>query len=102
MDLIELFQSYLPRWSEENMQPIPDEEHPDRWAAAWKDFQNSYLKEHHDEIVEYYKSMQFKTVGMQKKQEKEKIKEEEKQDYFETVVEEELSEWEKVKRMLNE
>lgn len=99
MDLIQEFYDYLPKWSEENMQPIPDEDHPDRWAAAWKDFQNTYLKEHHEEIVEYYKSMTLKTVGMQKKEQKQK--EQPKQDYFEEVVEE-LSEWEKVKKMLEE
>lgn len=95
MDFMKEFKEYLPKWSEEKMQPIPTEDTPDRWSLAWKDFMNEYLSTKRDEIIAEYKAMKFKTKGDLKK---EPVKE---------VVEEipknepELSEWEKVKAMLD-
>lgn len=99
MDIMKAFKEYLPKWSEEKMQPIPTEDQPDRWSVAWADFQNSYLREHHDELVEEYKAMKFKTVGMAEKEQRAKEK---KEAEVEIVEEKELSEWEKVQKMLNE
>ena len=42
MDLMKEFEEYLPKWAEEKMQPIPTQEHTERWNIAWGDF----LKEH--------------------------------------------------------
>ena len=95
MDIMKLFEEYLPKWSEENMQPIPTMEHPDRWAIAWRDFQNTYLKEHHKEIVEFYKNMQFKTVGDLEREQEEEVEEEEP-----VVEEKEESEWDRVRKFL--
>lgn len=105
MDIMKEFENWLPKWSEEKMQPIPDREHPDRWAVAWKDFQNEFLRENHDKLVEEYKSMTLKTHGMLEKEKKEKEREErqkQREQELESVQEEEksMSEWEKVQAML--
>ena len=100
MDVMKLFEEYLPIWSEEKMQPIPTPDHPDRWALAWKDFQNSYLKDHYDELCQEYKNMTFKTRGMQ---EKEKNIQVNKIDTSPQIIPKDepiISEWDKIKKML--
>ena len=97
MDMFKEFEEYLPRWSEEKMQPMPTKEHPDRWSIAWKDFVNEVLTPRREELVADYLAMKFKTKG-------DAMKKEVKEDVVETSsVEEpvkELSEWEKVQALL--
>lgn len=100
---MKMFEEYLPKWSEEKNQPIPTMDQMDRWSVAWKDFQNTVLREKHDDIAEEYKSMQLKTYDMLEKEKRKKKKEEiKKQEEKETVEEDQLSEWEKVQKYLNE
>lgn len=101
MDIMKLFEEYLPKWSEEKMQPIPTAEHPDRWAVAWTDFQKEFLPTIKDELIADYKNMQLKTYGDLKKKKKKIVKSEDVEPIPEKQEEKELSEWEKVQRFLN-
>lgn len=105
MDIMKLFEEYLPIWAKEKHQPIPKQENADRWALAWKDFLNEYLSERYSEIAEEYRNMQFKTYGDVKKEQRQK-KLENKEEVIEEQVEEnqeenqEESEWDKVRKLL--
>ena len=99
MDIMKMFEEYLPRWSEEKMQPMPTKEHPDRWTVAWIDFVKDVLTPKKEELISEYQSMKFKTKGDLDKEKAEKI-EEQKVEPVKEKEEKELSEWEKVKAML--
>lgn len=98
MDFMKEFEEWLPTWAEKKMQPIPSQDNPDRWSVAWKDFMNEYLSEKKEEIIAEYKSMKFKTKGDAKR---EKVVEPVKEEPVVEEVKKELSEWEKVKAMLD-
>ena len=107
MDIMKEFEEYLPKWAEEKMQPIPTQEHPDRWSLAWSDFIKEHLSQKRDELVQDYLNMQFKTVG-DRKREKAKKKQAEEQ-VVETPVEpveqeepkqEKQSAWDRIQSML--
>lgn len=104
MDIMKEFEEYLPKWAEEKNQPLPTKELSDRWTVAWLDFVKEVLTPRRSELIADYKAMTLKTFG---DLDKEKAKEEEKQKKEEQIeqhiVEEtkELTEWEKVKAMLN-
>lgn len=110
MNIMDLFKEYLPIWAEENMQPIPTDDHPDRQALAWKDFQYKYLPKYYEEMDQEYKNMRLKTRDMKKK-EKEKanksVKKENKTQKTEESTQKqetkscELSEWEKIQKLLD-
>ena len=107
MDIMKEFEEYLPKWSEEKMQPIPTQEHMDRWSIAWSDFVKERLAEKHDEMVDEYLNMQYKTVG-ERKAEKAKaqadteVVEEPIEEIAEPVVEVKTSSWDRVQAILNE
>ena len=110
MDIMKLFEDYLPVWAHEKHQPIPKQENADRWALAWKDFLNEYLSEKYSEIAEEYKNMQFKTYGDVKKEQKRLNQEKSENKVDENIVESPLetkedndleeSEWDKVRKLL--
>lgn len=108
MDIMQAFNDYLPIWSEQKMQPIPTQEHMDRWVLAWKDFQNEYLAEHYQEVADAYKSMAYKTQGDIKREERQaeldkRIEEMNAKTELEPIEEPKvMSEWERVQQMLNE
>ena len=106
MDVMKEFKKYLPIWSEQKMQPIPTEEHPDRWAIAWKDFINEYMPSKYNQMVEEYKNMKLKTYGMAKKEKllKEIEPEVEEEIKEEPIIEvsEKLTEWDKIKKLMEE
>jgi hypothetical protein len=105
MDIIKEFEEYLPKWAEEKMQPIPTQEHPDRWSMAWNDFINEHLSQKRDELVQDYLNMQFKTVGDRKREKAKKAQAEEvvaeipvKQ---EEPKQEKQSAWDRIQSMLD-
>lgn len=96
MDVMKEFENYLPKWSEEKMQPIPTRKHMDKWNIAWRDFIKEYMQPRWHELAEEYRSMQFKTSDYI-----EPLPEVEEEPEPEVIVEEEqLSEWEKVQKFL--
>ena len=112
MDLMKEFEEYLPKWAEEKMQPIPTQEHTERWNIAWGDFLKEHLSEKYDEMANEYLNMQYKTVGERnlelqaRKKSAEKVAEEVVEETVEPVevVKEPVkqSSWEKVQAILNE
>ena len=62
MDIIKEFEEeYLPRWSEEKMQPIPTREQSERWYIAWQDFMNEVLTKKYSEVNHFYTNMEYKS-----------------------------------------
>lgn len=61
MDIMQEFEHYLPRWSNEKHLPIPTKKHPDRWYEAWSDFLNEVLTPRYEELQTDYLNMQYKT-----------------------------------------
>lgn len=103
MDVMKLFEEYLPRWSNEKHLPIPTQKHMDKWMVAWNDFTNEELPKYYEERRQEYLNMRIKTKEMmieeqRQQRELELNKQVEKE---EKVEEKPLTEWDKVRKLLD-
>lgn len=111
MDILQMFEEYLPRWSEEKHQPIPTKEHMDRWYIAWNDFIKEVMTPQWDTYKQEYLDMELKThaddILEQQQVDLNQLQAElNKQQIVEPVEPIEVeqakeSDWEKVQRLLN-
>ena len=101
MDFLKEFEEYLPEWSNKKHLPIPTKKHMGKWYLAWNDFVKEKLVPRWNSIKQEYKELKLKEKVSEEPQiitEPVVIEEEES---MEETQEEDLSDWEKVKKLLN-
>ena len=104
MDVMKLFEEYLPRWSNEKHLPIPTTKHMDRWLIAWGDFMKEELPKHYDERRQEYINMRIKTKDMMLAEEREQreveLNKQVEEEAKEIKEEKPQSEWDKIRKLL--
>ena len=101
MNVLSLFEEFLPNWAKQNNQPIPTK-NTDRWYLAWHDFVKTELNSKWLQISQEYKNMQFKTSHDLRQELLQKQLEKQTEQIAEKEVpntEPVLSDWEKVQQL---
>lgn len=56
----EMFEKYLPDWSNKYHKPIPTKNHPEKWNEAWLDFIEDILIPQYDDLKQDYLDLSLK------------------------------------------